>query len=160
MNWADKFQDKLRKKELASQEARKSFGVYQKYALELFDSIESKVKSVEVINVVRTVIGHSGPAPGPIKALTLKCHGYFIKFIPEGINLDDSRGRVRIEHNAKALSKFIYMHLIIDRQSDAPYPENLLWVLNINGETDIIFEELPPFGDKELENLIETCFLG
>lgn len=157
--WSENFKKKLQEKDRASQEAKKSFQVYKDALMQLFDHIESKVKSVAEISIVRTVVGSSSPTPGPIKALTLKCGDKFLKFVPEGINPDQSRGRIRIEHNNKSLSKFIYLHLIIDPKSTAIFPDNLIWVFNANGEDVADFTQLPQFEEKHLEQLMENCFL-
>ncbi len=158
-NWGDKFKKKLHDKELASQETKKSFHIYKDAAAKLFDDITDKVKDIEQISVVRTMVGQSTPTPGPIKALNLKCNPKYLRFVPEGINLDDSRGRIRIEHNCKSLAQFIYMHLTTDPKSQAVFPENLLWKLNAKGEDVENYETLPDFDDPQLEKLIETCFL-
>lgn len=156
-NWGDKFKKKLQEKELANQENIKNFKIYQDATLKLFDFIEKKVKSIEAITVSRRVVGTAGPTS--IKSLILKCQEKLIQFVPEGINLDSSRGRIRIHHTAKNLSKFIYLNLIIDPESTVPYPENLMWVYNITGAEDIAFKELSRFDDMQFENLIENCFL-
>lgn len=157
-NWAEKFTKKLQDKELASQEAKKSFQIYKDSAVKLFDDIEAKVKNIREISIVRTVVGHSAPTPGPIKALNLKCPPKVLKFVPEGINLDESRGRIRIEHNCRNIPQFIYIHLIIDPASTAAFPDNLVWKYNCNDKcTD--YTQLPNFGEAQLEELIETCFL-
>lgn len=157
--WADKFTKKIKEKELALQKDKKNVSVYKTAALKLFDFIESKLKRVEVISTSRILVGDASPAPGSIKALCLKCQDRVLKFVPEGINLDDSRGRIRIEHKCRNLAKFIYLHLIVDVNSEAVYPENLIWVFNARGEDEFDFTSYPRFDEQQLEKLIENCFL-
>ena len=153
--WAEKFRQKLKDKELASLETKKSFQIYQEAALKLFDNIEKKIKEIGVISSVRQMVGEV--AVSSIKALKLKCQDKYLELIPEGINLDESKGRIRIKHNCKLLSQFVYLHLTLDAQSTATYPENLMWVLNEKGTERL--EGLPPFNDEMLEHLIEVVFL-
>jgi hypothetical protein len=155
-SWADKFKKKLQGKELASQENSKNAKIYQEYVLRLFDWVEKKVKEAEVISVSRKV-ETSGITP--LKSLVLKCQERQVSFLPEGINVDSSRGRIRIRHNCKNISQFIYLHLISDANSGAPYPENLIWIINLNGLENVDCKDMPRFEEQQLENLIETCFL-
>ncbi len=80
-----------------------------------------------------------------------------LEFFPEGMNLDESLGRIRIIHNA-SMPRFIYLHLTVDAQSEAQYPDNLMWAYNREGET-IAFDVLPKFDDDRMELLMESCFL-
>ena len=156
--WAKKFERKLKQKELARQEAKKSFQIYSDASLKLFDFIERKVRGIEVLSVVRHMVGQSETTPNAVKTLKIKCQNKFVEFLPEGINLDESKGRIRLRHNARGLNQFVYLHLVVDPQLEEPYPDNLIWVLNENNATN--FEELPPFTDKEIEKLIEIIFLS
>lgn len=153
-NWADKFKKKLQEKELASQENSKNAKIYQDHVIKLFEWMEKKVKQAEVISVARKV-----ETAGPTKSLILKCQDRQVGFLPEGINVDNTRGRIRVRHNCKNLSQFVYLHLITDINSNAPYPENLIWVINSNGLENVDYKELPRFEEQQLESLIETCFL-
>ena len=157
-NWAEKFERKLKQKELGRQEAKKSFQIYSDAALKLFDFVEKKVKGIEVLSVVRQMVGQSETTPNAVKTLKIKCKDKFLEFLPEGINLDESKGRIRLRHNARGLHQFVYLHLVVDLQSEELYPANLVWVLNDRSATD--FESLPPLDDKELEKLIEIVFLS
>jgi hypothetical protein len=114
------------------------------------------MKQVDAISTLRYMVGESGG--NAIKTLKLKCQDRFLEFSPEGINLDNSRGRIRVKHNAtRTLPPFVYLHLVVDLQSNAPYPENLVWVWNEKNAEN--FDSLPPFNDEVLEHLVETIFL-
>ena len=157
MEWSEKFKQKLYQKELALQENKKNFQVYQNLALELFNFIEQKIKPIEVISTVKYMVGQSENTPVQIKALKLKCNKKYLDFVPEGINLDHSKGTIRIRHNSRAIAQFSYLHLVVDSSSDAVYPANLIWVLNENSSEN--FEKLPVFDASQLERLIELTFL-
>ena len=158
-NWAEKLQKKLKEKEVAKQEAGKRFDLYQEAVLRLFKDIELKLKDVEVISTQRIFTAQtsqttSGPWE-PIKALVLKCSDSRLEFIPEGINLDSAQGRIRIRNSA--LGQFVYLHLIVDPESNSP--EDLIWVYNEKGDS-LDFESLPKFTEELIEDVIERCFLG
>lgn len=157
-SWADKFNRKLEEKELARQEAKKSFQIYQEAALKLFDLIEEKVKGIEAISTFRYMVGQAVTSPVPLKALKLKCLERYLDIIPEGINLDSSKGRIRLKHNSKGIPNFIYVHLIVDPNSSELYPDNLVWAYNDKGAET--FGNLPFFDDEKLEHVIELIFLS
>ena len=151
-NWADKFKKKLQEKEQASQENTKSAKTYQDATTKLFDHIEKKIKEIGMIAVTKNGL--------PMKSLHLKCQDKLLSFIPEGVNVDSSRGRIRVKHNCKNLSQFIYLNMMIDPKSAAAYPDNLMWVINWNGTLeDVKLDTLPEFKNDQLERLIEVCFV-
>lgn len=156
-DWADQFRNKLKVKEIARQESKKNFQVYQQTVLRLFETIESKVKNIESIRVQRYLGSQSEVTPLQIRSLKLQCLEKYLEFVPEGINLDDSKGTIRLRHNCASLSQFIYLHLTIDPNSNQTYPDNLMWVINEEGATT--FDDLPRFDDATLERLIELTFL-
>ncbi len=157
MDWAKKLEERLKNKELALKENKKNFYVYQEAALKLFERIEKKVKTIEQISIYRYMVGETSSTPGQIKALKLKCFEKYLDFVPEGVNLDSSKGTIRLRHNSRTLAQFTYLHLVIDNQSESNYPDNLIWVLN-EGSSES-FENLPLFNDEALEKLIERVFL-
>ena len=103
------------------------------------------------------MVGQSENSAAQIKALKLKCNKKYLDFVPEGINLDRSKGTIRIRHNSRKIGQFSYLHLVVDPSSDIVYPANLIWVLNENSSED--FEKLPVFDASQLERLIELTFL-
>ena len=158
MDWAEKFTSKLKAKELARQEDKKNFKIYQSFAQKLFSNIESKMKQIEAISIMRHMVGQSETTPIQLKALKLKCYEKYLEFIPEGINLDNSKGTIRIKHNTRHLPQFTYLHLTIDPEAEESYPDNLIWVINKESRKNYV--ELPKFDDVELEKLVEKAFLG
>lgn len=158
-DWTQKFKKKFEEKELAAQRAVKSFQVYQDQTLKLFNEIEAKVKDIDIITTQRLSVDYSGNAPAAIKALHLKCNQEVVRFIPEGINQDEGRGRIRIKHNTSNLSPYIYLHLVVDETSREMYPDNLTWTINPTGDSKAIFTALPKFDEKQIELLLEKCFL-
>ena len=157
MDWAKEFELKLKTKELARQETKKNFHMYETMTLRLFDEMERKIKKIPSIQIHRYIMAQTESIRPQLKALQLTCFDKRIEFTPEGINLDDSKGTIRIRHNSKNVNKFCYLHLIIDPHSTASYPDNLIWVINENSSQP--FERLPPFDDRELEYLVERIFL-
>ena len=125
-DWAEQFKSKLKVKELARQEHKKSFDVYQQAVAKLFEMIERKIKGVECIQAARYMVSQSEITPVQIRGLKLQCLEKYIEFMPEGINFDTSKGTIRLRHNCSALNPFIYLNLIVDPQSTLPYPENLM----------------------------------
>ena len=157
MDWAKRLEERLKNKELALKENKKNFHVYQEAAVRLFERIEKKIKVIEQITIYRYMVGETSSTAGQIKALKLKCLEKYLDFIPEGVNLDNSKGTIRLRHNSRSLAQYTYLNLIIDSQSPSSYPENLIWVLNENSSDS--FEKLPVFDDENLERLIERVFL-
>ncbi|NUM33222.1 MAG: hypothetical protein HUU50_01640 [Candidatus Brocadiae bacterium] len=157
MDWAKKLEERLKNKELALKENKKNFHVYQESAVRLFEWIEKKVKAIQQITIYRYMVGETASATSQIKALKLKCLEKYLDFVPEGVNLDSSKGTIRLRHNSRSLAQYTYLHLIVNPDSMASYPENLVWVLNENSSEG--FEKLPVFSDEVLERLIERVFL-
>lgn len=157
MDWAKKFEEKLHGQEVAKQEHKKNFDIYQQSATKLYEWIEGKVKKIEKITIIRYMVGQSDTKRVQIRALKLKCYEKFLDFVPEGINLDQSKGTIRIRHNSHSLAQFTYLHLIINPNSKDIYPENLMWVLNESSSEP--FTNLPVFDEAKLEYLIERTFL-
>lgn len=156
-DWADLFRDKLKVKEIARQENKKNFQIYQQLVFKLFETIEGKIKKIDTIQIQRYLASQSEITPFQIKTLKLQCFEKYLEFVPEGINLDTSKGTIRLRHTCGTLSQFIYLHLTVNPHATQPYPENLHWVINEEGATT--FDELPPFDDAALERLIELTFL-
>lgn len=157
MNWQESFEQKLKTKELSRQETRKNFHIYETMTLRLFDELEEKLKFIPSIHISRYIMSQTDMVSPQLKALKLSCYEKIIEFTPEGINLDDSKGTIRIRHNSKNVTPFCYLHLIVDPDSEFLFPDNLIWVLNENSSQP--FENMPHFDDRELEYLIERIFL-
>ncbi len=157
-DWAEQFKNRIKAKEIAKQESKKNFNTYQQSVLKLFDFIESKIKGIDCIHAVRYLVSQSEVTTVQIKALKLQCLEKFLEFVPEGINLDNSKGTIRLRHNTRALSQFIYLHLIVDpNATQQNYSENLIWVINQEGSEN--FNTLPRFDAEILERLVELTFL-
>ncbi len=161
-DWTNKFKQKLQAKEAMKQDSTKKFKVYRDSIEALFLCVENKVKNIEEITVSRKLVaqtsqGISGPNE-MIKILLLRCALKYIEFNPEGINLDTSHGRIRFKQNS-SLGQFVYLHLVIDPNSTANYPDNLIWVYNAKGDNMDDYASLPEFDEVLMEEIIERCFL-
>lgn len=163
-SWADKFSKKLHAKQQARLEMRRDFGAYQEAVAVLFESIAEKVGGVEEIQVQRPMglrteaLQNVTGKVDTIKALTMRCDGKTIELLPEGINFEIGKGRIRIVHKIKALPDYLFLYLVVDPTSDEQYPRNLHWVVNdTEGQKP---EDFPVFDDERLESLIEAAFLA
>jgi len=164
-SWQSKFTEKLQARQQSRKELRRDFGAYQEMVVKLFELIMSKVSGIDTIQVqrpmpVRTdkfrenITGHIDT----IKSMTLRCDGKLVEFVPEGINFDFGKGRVRILHKSKNLPDYLYLYLVVDPASTAEYPANLTWVIHDrDGELQAASS---PFDEARIEALIEAAFLS
>jgi len=164
-DWSEKFSNKLEAKQQARQAARRDFQAYSTAVRGLFDWVEKKVKGISAIQVDRPVMARNkdfgADVAGPIdmiKSLKLSCGAQVVELVPEGINTPYGMGRLRLRHRAKRLNDYLFLYLISDAASERPYPENLIWVINDQGDNQPP-AEFGPFDDAVLENLIEAAFL-
>jgi len=144
------------------------FALYKKMVLDLYERISEKVADIPQIEVSRPTISRSEryrvDVQGVIEtvhALVLRFHEKRLEFHPEGLNFGRSRGRVRLRHNHKGLSRFLYASL---EQSGGDAGGKLAWFLldreqPASGESGTS-DRLRPLDDAAVEMLLEQIFLS
>jgi hypothetical protein len=165
-NWEDRFAKKFGQKKAAQQEQRKNFSVYKDCVLIVFRSIEEKVAKVPDIKMTKNLIARTADYRRGVKGeletinvLRLRCQDSYIEFVPEGINFSNTKGRIRVRHNAKGLEPFLYLSLVLDPKSDASYPENLIWVLVRHDGRGQPPKTGTRFNEQLIESVLEKVFL-
>lgn len=163
--WSEKFKDQLEAREreldLPRKLTAKDFTLYKRCVLELYERVESKVRTVPQIEVTRPVVTRSDRfrvdvqgVIDTIHSLVLRWRDRRLELVPEGINLGRNKGRVRFKHNAPGVSKFLYAALM--DVADAGNPEGVAWVL-LDREREE--ESNRRLDDAALERILEAAFL-
>jgi hypothetical protein len=171
-SWKDRFKQEISELDQSLSQPKKvssqDFALYKQKVLELYERISAKVVDIPQIEVSRPIISRSDryrvDVQGVIEtvhALVLRFHEKRLEFHPEGLNFGRSRGRVRLRHNGKGLSRFLYASL---EQPSGDPSGDLKWFLLDREQPTAgeggASERLRPLDDSAIEMLLEQIFLA
>ena len=168
-DWKDRFKDGIADRERALAQPRKissqDFAHYKRHVLELYERLCTKVTDIPQIEVTRPIVTRSDRCRVDVQGMIETVHALVLRFqdrrlelLPEGLNLEQSRGRVRLRHNGKQLSRFLYATLE-PRDQDAEAQESE-WYLLDKEKPPRSSERLQRLEDELLEEILEKVFLS